>query len=380
MAFKQERTAAGWRIYDPDNPAVDVLHADRATAIDKAQAALAQCKEVRYAPQEEHKQPRKATEPEPPAEEQLDYFDSRYLPVADKLLEAHDLTVPERTRAMLARLIAGMRELPADSRHEDKEEARIVLNCEGLVNDKPKWEIVEVEHDSPFILHSIEVVDGKPERKEIKVEPPENTPKKKEPHSPVPALKSARKHLLKLLEYAEHPPTHKERVARRCARLRAAVLSGGSFAAFELALESPNDDSLYGCGGLLDALAAGRVDALELRKWLDRIDRILTRNECWRLGQPSALTRRIVKDGCIVWRAAKRGPEYFQRASYGRETLTGPLIDFLRDLIACCNGTHEWSKKPPRRVPQGCRTLAKMGDSINPSDTAIHKMVVTFWQ
>lgn len=40
MPFITEQTADGWRVYDPDNPAIDVTDRDRAKAIDKATEML----------------------------------------------------------------------------------------------------------------------------------------------------------------------------------------------------------------------------------------------------------------------------------------------------------------------------------------------------
>jgi hypothetical protein len=49
MAFKQEHTAKGWRVYDPDNAAIDVTHRDRASALDAAQATLKECEQAKHA-------------------------------------------------------------------------------------------------------------------------------------------------------------------------------------------------------------------------------------------------------------------------------------------------------------------------------------------
>jgi hypothetical protein len=323
--------------------------------------------------------------PEPPAENQLSSLEKPYLPVADKLLEKDGLTVPEWGRAMLAKLITTMRELPAD-----------------------------------------------------------NEP---EPRSPIPALTKAQTHLLKLLEYAEQPPAHKERIKTRCASLREALLSS-ALAATVLACETPREGvevnpNHTDYGRLLDALDsdqpldahrlsdaerrdmeaqrekiladsqrlidevdAGRAatswkaeydrlndeysklcerleddweGASELRVWLARIERVLARdedsNEQW-LGSWPSPSRRVVEDGWLAWNAAgRRWSEYYMSPITGK--LTGPLPDFLRDLIACCNGTHDWVAKPPRRVPQYFQWTepAKMGDALRMADAALFKAI-----
>jgi hypothetical protein len=366
---------------------------------------------------------------EPPAEEQLSSLDRRYLPVVDKLLKKHGLKRPEGARrwdyvpAMLAKLIAAMRELPAQAMEEAPEPKKErALNVTGISGGKVQTEIIEVEQ-------------------------PQYRPVKKEPRSPIPSLRKARTHLAKLLEYAERPPAHKERIKTRCASLREA-LSSSALAVLDLGLEAPKGSERFGYAKtgllrLLDALDSDRpleshrlsdaerreveaqpekvladhqklVDALdagnvtdgeswqaeyerllaeysklsetleddwegasELREWLDRIERILARNENWRQGQPRPLTRRVIKSGCIAWSAGGRGPEY-HHISKGRDKLTGPLPDFLRDLISCCNGTHEWERKPPSHVPEGYHwpERAKRGDRLSASETAIHQAIV----
>lgn len=189
-------------------------------------------------------------EPGPPAEELLDRFDRRYLPVADKLLTKHGLTVPEWRRAKLARLIAGMREHSVKTVEVMKKVE--VWNGFHTADDKLQVEITEEER--PVLVEA---------------------PKQKNQHTPVPALESARKHLRKLLVYTKQPPAHKERVAGRCACLREALSRGGALTAVALTLECTDGDSLYGEGGLLDALKEGHVKAEELERWLARIDRIL---------------------------------------------------------------------------------------------------------
>lgn len=198
-----------------------------------------------------------------------------------------------------------------------------------------------------------------------------------ETRSPIPALRKAKTHSVALLGYAQRPPAREGSVTGRCAKLRDALLN--DLVAMEFACLDEGTAVEY--GQLLDALESGHVDAPELGKWLTRIDGILERNDDWgRLGRPSGLARRVLWDGCIAWRAAGRGPEYYQVSEYGKERLTGPLPDFLRALIACCDGTHELVKRPPRRAPKGYLRPARLGDGLKPTETLMHQYLVQFWR
>lgn len=328
MPLKIERLPDGRvRAYDTDDSRVEGIGATQAEAVQKASEIV----RVRQRPTRRSQAipdlpaDRTSTN-EPAAEETLSYLGKRYVPVADRLLKAHHLKVPQWARAMIATRIATLRELPAGT-------------------------------------------EGRPQ-------------------SPIPALKSARKHLARLREYTTLPPAKKSSVATRCTRLRRSLLSGGGLLALVLAEETVAEDAtiLEGdkadLGKLLDELEAGSVDAAELKKWGERIEKILSRHEDWRLGQPQPLIRRVVKDGCIAWNAAgRKRSDYSHRFIGGKEKVDGPLPKFLEDLINLCNGTHEWVKKPPRRIPEGYPSAAvpRRGNGLKWSDTAVYQAILDYF-
>ena len=105
-----------------------------------------------------------------------------------------------------------------------------------------------------------------------------------------------------------------------------------------------------------------------------KMRRATNKKENWR-GAPPKLETRIVKDGWLAWNAARRGwNEYYMHS--GTRKLTGPLADFLRDLIACCNGTHEWVAKPARYVPKYAPPPpARLGNGLTMKDEALHTAI-----
>jgi hypothetical protein len=220
-----------------------------------------------------------------------EYFLRKYRPVADALLAAHGLTVPDATRDMLADAMTHNRELP---RRESESRGG---------------------------------------------------------HSALPALRAARTHASKLIEYADHPPARKASVPLHCAKLASAIRSNESLVGINLVLADPPIDP----NALLDALDSGSFDVDVLRELVRVADAVEA--ESGGVGRPWAAHTTIIRSGCIAWERAGRVVtcSWNRKSGANNGKLTGPLPAFLRDLIACCDGTHEFTKAKPRRVPAGYR-------------------------
>jgi hypothetical protein len=171
---------------------------------------------------------------------------------------------------------------------------------------------------------------------------PKSAPKPPGSRSALPALRVARTHAAKLIEYLSRPPTRKSSVSLRCAKLAAAIRES-DIAPLTLAVEDIDPNAL------LDELESGRIDVDTLRGLIRVAD--AAESASGGMGRPWAAHTTIIRAGCIAWERAG------QKISYGwhddRDALTGALPDFLRDLLACCNGTHSLTKTPPRRLPIG---------------------------
>lgn len=231
-----------------------------------------------------------------------EYLLFQYRPVADGLLELHDLSVPESTQHLLATTIMHSRELTHDQTRRS--------------------------------------------------------------HSPNPAKKKIETHARALLAYAEKPPARKNSVPKRCASLRKALL-GSDLLALELGLVHAHHGTSFDFEALLNSLEAGQADPTVIAALLNTLAR--TPSGSWgKLGRPREQAKQIVRAGCIVWNRAGRTERYSWREDVGdpadkdaKGTLAGPLPDFLRDLIACCNGTHKLVAKlergrrpePPKGYP-----------------------------
>lgn len=227
-----------------------------------------------------------------------EYLLGKYLPVADALLAAHGLAVPDTSRHMLA-------------------------TC---------------------IMHNRELSPPKPR-------PPGS-------RSALPALRIARAHARKLIDYATHPPTREASITLRCVKLADAIRSNEPLVRLELVLADPPIDS----NALLDELAAGRFDVDVLRRVVELADE----RECDHggIGRPWATHTSVIRAGCIAWRRAGRTND--ARWIMDKDRLAGALPDFVRDLIACCDGTHTLTAVNPRRAPIGYRDLAlpARGDAL----------------
>lgn len=248
-----------------------------------------------------------------------------YRPVADALLSWHGLSVGDNTRHMLATTIMHNRVLSRPDRHKRS----------------PRADLIKV-----------------------------------------------RTHAAKLLEYAEHPPARRSSLTLRHHKLAEALRSDGPLLGIHLIFTHPAFDPTR----LLHALDDGSaIDPKELRRLLRTLDaiegqRVKERDEARRqdkrtrgIGRPWAAVTTIVRAGCVAWQRA--GGHIQSQWSVDEETLSGALPTFLRDLIACCNGTHEfvrtmWNEQP-RRVPRGYVDLkpTPKGDGLTISDLALRDAI-----
>lgn len=217
-----------------------------------------------------------------------EYFIQKYGPVADALLVTHGLRLPDETRdmtrGMLADTIGKYRELP------------------------------------------------QPE------------PKLRGSRSATPALRIARTHAKKLIEYAYHPPTRKTSMQIRRTKLAAALRSNEVRVGLDLVLAGIDPTAL------LVALDKGDVDTETLRRLVQVVNDV--EKEPGGIGRPWGQRNYVVRGGCIAWERA--GCRIGYQWNDVDSTLTGKLSAFLRDLVACCAGTHPFVKEKPRRVPIGC--------------------------
>lgn len=192
-------------------------------------------------------------------------------------------------------------------------------------------------------------------------------------HSPMPALQKALTHVKALLQYADKPPSRASSLVLRARKL-AEALRENALVGMELVLTKPSFNPLP----LLDALDAGNAERIELLRLLATLE--VATGKAWKVGRPWAAFTVVIRAGCITWQRA--GKRVQSRWSVDEETLSGELPDFLRDLIACCNGTHElvrslWTERlrlmarrghaDPRQAPKG--------DSLAVSDMAIRDAI-----
>ena len=202
---------------------------------------------------------------------------------------------------------------------------------------------------------------------------------RREPYSPVAALTKATKHVRALLRYAEKPSTHKDSVPKRCASLHAALLSSGMLV-FELGVAQVERDE-FEYAALLDSLEAGHPDVSSLAMLLDSLNSIQSNQGDWqKVGRPWGSAKRVVRDGCIAWWSAGRTDSFTWNDD--REELLGPMPDFLRDLIACCNGTHELMVQYKRthrpELPKGYefKWPKSKGDSLRVTDKSLQMAII----
>lgn len=180
-------------------------------------------------------------------------------------------------------------------------------------------------------------------------------------HSSLPALRKAGAHAKALLNYASRPPSRASSIANRCAKLSAAL--NDPRAAMELAIIAPALDQAR----LLEDLGALRIEPQQLSRLSDAVAVMESRARA--SGRPWAAAKPIIRGGCIAWKRGNRTESFTWNAADG--SLSGPLPAFLSDLLACCNGTHDFVRSL-RRPALGQRMR---GDGLNMSDDALRVLI-----
>ncbi len=249
-----------------------------------------------------------------------EYLLARYRPIADALLEKHSLHVDDATSHALTTAIMHSRVLPA-------------------------------------------------------------TEKGTQAHSPVSAAAKALTHARKLLEYAATPPKRKDSISKRCRSLHAALL-GNSPLALGLGVRMEGIANRPDYGQLLDNLEAGSVDVAALSVLIEPLNAIVAESHGWqRVGRPWGLGKRIVRMGCIVWRRSGNARLNYQWNDDSGK-LIGRMPNFLRDLIACCNGRFsaiaELERQRNQIPPAGYATSRPIpqGNRLRLSDASLKAAVV----
>lgn len=245
-----------------------------------------------------------------------EYLLAKYRPVADRLLAIHGMSVDASTHHMLATDIMHARELERDT--------------------EPRS------------------------------------------HSPLPAANKALTHARKLIQYAESPPRRKGSVPNRCRKLRAALLEDSPLPCC-LGMHLANKKLLLDLGELLDSLEAGGVDRETLTMLANALNAITTGPSDWQsVGRPWGLAKPIIRGGCMAWTiAGNRRLTY--RWDDGEGALTGSLPDFLRDLLACCAGTHALMQEmEQRRKPASTKAVVPIprGDGLHLSDASLKLAII----
>lgn len=209
-----------------------------------------------------------------------EYLCSRYRPIAEELVKSHALDVPAATVDMLATTIT---------------------NCRTL-EPQPKKE------------------------------------KGKEP-TPRERLEKARTHTRMLLKYTKRRPSHAESIKGWSEKLLAAL---DDFTPIVwLAIESPPIDVPW----LIDWLKSGVRSKDELTKHKDELTRLasglnsILSRKSKSTGRPTETLARIVSGGCVAWLNSGRTDTPYEKHWSGE--LSGPLPPFIRELLACCDGTDE---------------------------------------
>jgi hypothetical protein len=190
----------------------------------------------------------------------------------------------------------------------------------------------------------------------------EGTPNEKGgTHSPMPSLRKADTHARALLNYVNRPPSRASSISNRCAKLSAAL--NDPRVAMELAIDVPSLDLKR----LLEGLAVARADPAQLACLSEAVELIASNKKV--SGRPWSTAKPIVRGGCIVWKRAGRTESFTWNA--GNRTISGPLPAFLGDLLACCNGTHEFVRGLRRPTHRGRRR----GDGLQLSDDAMRVLI-----
>ena len=255
-----------------------------------------------------------------------EYLLSQYRPVADALLTAHDLTVDDAERDALAKVIMHSR--------------RTAPRATG------------------------------------------------ESYSSLPALMKAATHAKALVKYSDKKPSGAASIPTRAASLASALRD--PFVSWCMASET--DVELSALLGTLDGISLSPSTMssediwMTLRNERDALVQLLAvleqikgrKKEHGLTGRPWAITKPIVRRGYIVWRRAGRMETF---AMFG-DLLGGPLPAFLREILACCNGTHplvmDLERKSRPVPPEGYsfEWPKVRGDGLDLSDATLQRLLV----
>lgn len=157
-------------------------------------------------------------------------------------------------------------------------------------------------------------------------------PKKKKGKelSPRECIERARNHARKLLEYTERRPSRADSISKRSASLRKSLDDFN--VVIWLAAESPPID----VPSLLGRLESDVLSKDELENLIGGLNSTMSR-KAERPGRPKGILARVIYAGCYVWASANCERAYHSDG----EKLLGPLPPFIRDLLSCCDGTHQ---------------------------------------
>jgi hypothetical protein len=147
------------------------------------------------------------------------------------------------------------------------------------------------------------------------------------PSSITESLRKAQGRVRKLLVFAQKPPSRPASISASVAALREILIDGRI--ALTLVLTEPTFDPHRAVEDLEKEAVRPRV-LLDLANVLELA---ISRSSLTKSGRPWLPVTHIIRAGYIAWAQSSK-----QRAGYGWNgvELTGPLPNFLRDLLKCC--------------------------------------------
>lgn len=148
--------------------------------------------------------------------------------------------------------------------------------------------------------------------------------------TPRARLRIALTHARKLLEYAGRRQQRSDRIRNRKAKLHGAL--NNLDVMIWLAIATPRADVRE----LLAHLGRDALDTGKLATLVQALD--AARAGSGRSGRPIAQAIKVLRGGSVAWLRAGRKDSYRWNDVEGR--LTGALPVFIRDLFACCDGSH----------------------------------------
>lgn len=151
--------------------------------------------------------------------------------------------------------------------------------------------------------------------------------------SPRQRLKKALTHAAKLLEYIEGRTTGEKRlrgsISKRSAALSNALNDFG--VVVWLATATPPVDVV----AVLERLESGCLSKHELTRLISALESTLLANG--KTGRPREDMAHVLRGACIAWlRAGRREKCTWDPHSGDPGTVKGPLVEFARDLLDCC--------------------------------------------